>query len=686
MTSTNTYDRAKRVLTVVHAKGVTNRSRTTYEYDGNGNRLRETINRDAGAQVTRYTYDRADRLTETSVVDAAKTVTTGYTLDAVANRTEEKITTTKAGATTVASKGYVYDGRNQLTAITDAVAGNTVLNYDSQGNLTGKTQGNDLTTYKYNARDNLIEFARNGTVLGRYGNDHLGLRVEKEAKDPLQPNAPPVRLRTLWDGRSAFQDSDTSGAVMTRYESDGRRPVSMWSRDDGIQSLHHDALGSVIATTDSNGALKSETIYDAFGNVQESTGQSANKFGYTGHQMDQESGLIYFQARYYDPQIGRFITQDPFEGDWKTPLSLHHYLYAYGNPTTYVDLNGYKSISANIDDAAEGCGAWSCAGYALLKGAYVASTFGFSVVHDPVRDQYDEGKITGGQYAARGIGGGAAMVAVNTAGVALGGVSGGVGATLAGTVARGSAVGAATAGANDAAVQGVNMAAGLQKKYNGTQTATAMAVGGAFGGVVPAAAAGLNTQTGKAITNAVSSTVKKTAQTVASAVQSVRNGVKGVVTQEGRTLGADGARIGGKSVAAEQTVGANSSAKTAPSVPVSVADKIDGPVHKTVSEMNFPPGNLKFSDSMSSDQYKKLLKSIEANGIQNKVITYVEIEGLDYIAIGNNRYMAAQRTGALDQLRFQKSDFPVPGTNWYTAQDILDASGTVKMPKIYPKK
>lgn len=102
--------------------------------------------------------------------------------------------------------------------------------------------------------------------------------------------------------------------------------------------------------------------------------------------------------------------------------------------------------------------------------------------------------------------------------------------------------------------------------------------------------------------------------------------------------------------------------------------------------MKFPPGNLKFSDSMSSDQYKKLVKSIEANGIQNKVITYVEIEGLDYIAIGNNRYMAAQRTGALDQLRFQKSDFPVPGTNWYTPQDILDASGTVKIPKIYPKK
>ncbi|MBC3876123.1 RHS repeat-associated core domain-containing protein [Undibacterium sp. LX15W] len=120
----------------------------------------------------------------------------------------------------------------------------------------------------------------------------------------------------------------------------------MWSKSDGSQALHHDALGSITATTDTSGQLKSETVYDAFGNIVSQSGQSANKFGYTGHQMDQETGLIYFQARYYDPQTGRFITQDPYEGDWNTPLSLHHYLYAYGNPTTYVDLHGYANSIA----------------------------------------------------------------------------------------------------------------------------------------------------------------------------------------------------------------------------------------------------------------------------------------------------------------------------------------------------
>ncbi|WP_222612568.1 RHS repeat-associated core domain-containing protein [Undibacterium flavidum] len=348
------YDAALRIQQVTHAKGNIIHARTDYVFDQNGNRTKETINRNAAAQVTNYSYDKADRLTQTEVIDVNQTVTTAYTLDSVANRTKEIISTKPAGTGSTSSTGstgsptsitktYTYDGRNQLTAITDTAAGNTTLSYDSQGNLSQKTQGSDSTYYSYNARDNLISVRKNNTVLGNYSNNHLGLRVEKEAKDPLQPNAPPAIFRTLWNGRHAFQDSDTSGNTLSRYENDGRHTVSLWSSTDGSQALHHDALGSITATTDNSGQLKSETVYDAFGNIVSQSGQSANKFGYTGHQMDQETGLIYFQARYYDPQTGRFITQDPYEGDWNTPLSLHHYLYAYGNPTTYIDLHGYQS-------------------------------------------------------------------------------------------------------------------------------------------------------------------------------------------------------------------------------------------------------------------------------------------------------------------------------------------------------
>ncbi|REJ85114.1 MAG: hypothetical protein DWQ36_14630 [Acidobacteria bacterium] len=71
-----------------------------------------------------------------------------------------------------------------------------------------------------------------------------------------------------------------------------------------------------------------------------SAGASANRFGFTGHEMDPESGLIYMKGRYYDPGTGTFLSMDPFEGTVEAPQSLHRYNYAYSNPLVYVDPDG----------------------------------------------------------------------------------------------------------------------------------------------------------------------------------------------------------------------------------------------------------------------------------------------------------------------------------------------------------
>ena len=75
-----------------------------------------------------------------------------------------------------------------------------------------------------------------------------------------------------------------------------------------------------------------------------------NRFTYTGHEFDPETGLYYFKARFYDPELGRFASADPYLGDTLTPPSLHRYLYAYASPLRYVDLTGYYSVSAVGDD------------------------------------------------------------------------------------------------------------------------------------------------------------------------------------------------------------------------------------------------------------------------------------------------------------------------------------------------
>jgi RHS repeat-associated protein len=89
------------------------------------------------------------------------------------------------------------------------------------------------------------------------------------------------------------------------------------------------------------GAVTARYQYDAWGNKRSESGSSFNRFGFTGHEEDTETGLIYAKARYYDPDTARFLSQDSYLGESETPPSLHRYLYAYANPTVWIDPTGH---------------------------------------------------------------------------------------------------------------------------------------------------------------------------------------------------------------------------------------------------------------------------------------------------------------------------------------------------------
>ncbi|NBI31244.1 RHS repeat-associated core domain-containing protein, partial [Chengkuizengella marina] len=113
----------------------------------------------------------------------------------------------------------------------------------------------------------------------------------------------------------------------------------------------HGDVVKVIAADGSKDVLK-EYDYDIWGNVLTETSHETktfdNPFQYTGEIYDEESGLIYLRARYYDPSMGRFITEDTYEGTISNPLSMNLYTYVHNNPLIYNDPSGHL-LNAIID-------------------------------------------------------------------------------------------------------------------------------------------------------------------------------------------------------------------------------------------------------------------------------------------------------------------------------------------------
>jgi len=108
-----------------------------------------------------------------------------------------------------------------------------------------------------------------------------------------------------------------------------------------------DELGSPIRIIGEAGNTKARYSYDAFGrpiipvNLISRCKTKGNIYSYTGYQYDLSTGLMYAQARYYMPEVGRFISVDAYKGTVTDPQSLNLYVYCGNNPVNFVDPSGY---------------------------------------------------------------------------------------------------------------------------------------------------------------------------------------------------------------------------------------------------------------------------------------------------------------------------------------------------------
>lgn len=113
--------------------------------------------------------------------------------------------------------------------------------------------------------------------------------------------------------------------------------------DQQVLYFHHDHLNSTRMVTDADGSLQTQVNYLPYGEILDLNGSDnfIHKFG--GKQKDNESGLYYFNARYYDGDIGQFITADTQLGAHALQTgSFNRYLYTLGNPTNHVDPSGHS--------------------------------------------------------------------------------------------------------------------------------------------------------------------------------------------------------------------------------------------------------------------------------------------------------------------------------------------------------
>lgn len=112
----------------------------------------------------------------------------------------------------------------------------------------------------------------------------------------------------------------------------------------------HDGLGSVRQLLDSTGDVETNYAYDPFG-VPVVGGDVSNPYQYTGEAWDAEVGLLYLRARYYQPEVGRFVNKDPWPGNVWRPGTLNHYLYVVDNPVNGVDPSGLQEPTRVTPDA-----------------------------------------------------------------------------------------------------------------------------------------------------------------------------------------------------------------------------------------------------------------------------------------------------------------------------------------------
>ena len=297
------YDSANQLVreNLYYGSGNSSNATITYEYDIWGNLLNKKI----------YAY------TVGTLGTARETVPYAYTnsawKDQLTSYDGESITYDASGnPTNYLGATLVWEGQRLKSytpkAASSGRSNSYVYSYDENGIRTRKTIGSTVTDYYYN-----------GTLL-------MGT----------------VKTTTNSDG------STTTSKLRFSYDANGK--VVAVNYNGNYYYYLRNAQSDIVKLIDKTGATVVEYRYDSWGKLLSTSGSLAstlgknNPFRYRGYVYDEETGFYYLQSRYYNPEVGRFISSDVLLSTGQGVLGHNAYAYCLNNPVNREDSNGNWSM------------------------------------------------------------------------------------------------------------------------------------------------------------------------------------------------------------------------------------------------------------------------------------------------------------------------------------------------------
>jgi len=385
------------------------------------NRLCSAVIVGPAAQLYSASYYEFDRLGNTTKISDGQSVRNSYSYDDLNRLVEAKshyvnsntpaqspIQAPDHAAESLQTESYSYDEIGNVTSDSSIgpfnyrgssqylqSAGGEEFEYDKNGNVV--TAGERKFWYDF---ENRLVKVKSGKLTTEFTYDDNGIRVKKKTNRSLKKAANELLEGQISNAKKSLKDNETiyvgnlyeckaDGCIKNIWAGGTRIAQQRSGEPANTIFLHSNYQGSLTLITDRSGAAVEHISYGPFG-IPDHDSNSQQGLEplhiYSGHEIDDSSGLYYFGSRYYDPKISRFVSPDSVVAFTIVPPALNRYSYALNNPATLVDPDGHfaflaifigMAIGAAVGGVAaviQGGNFWKGAAIGAIAGAFTGGT------------------------------------------------------------------------------------------------------------------------------------------------------------------------------------------------------------------------------------------------------------------------------------------------------------------------